>query len=141
MLFRSVIFFGPGERGHADELARAMHAAGADAVTAPPTTLRQYSALLKRHSAVMVGADTGPMHMAAAAGVPTVAIFGPSCSRRNAPVFAGARFEVLQDWAQPCAGTFTRRCPHHAPGLCQQGVSVDDVFAALARVTGAQPAA
>lgn len=136
---RPVIFFGPGERDHAESLAREMGAAGADALTAPPTTLRQYSALLKHHAAAMVGADTGPMHMAAAAGVPTVAIFGPSCSRRNAPVFAGARFEVLQDWSQPCAGTFTRKCPHHAPGMCQQGVSVDEVFAALARVTAGAP--
>ena len=33
----------------------------------------------------MVGPDTGPTHLAAALGVPTVALFGPTDPQRNGP--------------------------------------------------------
>jgi heptosyltransferase I len=32
-----------------------------------------------------VGGDTGPLHLAAAAGTPIVALFGPTSARRNGP--------------------------------------------------------
>jgi heptosyltransferase II len=76
------------------------------------------------------------MHMAAAIGVPTVAMFGPSDSRRNAPVFAGARFETLQDFHQPCAGTFDRTCRHHPNGGCMGTITPEQVILALNRVLG-----
>lgn len=48
------------------------------------TTLRQMAALL-RGCAGFVGNDAGPMHIAAAVGVPVTAIFGSSCSHRFGP--------------------------------------------------------
>lgn len=123
--YRSLIFHGPQEEDKAAALARHI---GGDAMIAPPTTLRQYVSLLKQHAAVMVAADTGPMHIAAATKIPVVALFGPSDSRRNAPTFSNAHFEVLQDWAQPCAGTFTRKCPHHEPGCCMDTLTSNDVI-------------
>ena len=133
---RPIIFFGPKEGPHAAALAERMNSAGAHALPGPDTTLRQYTALLKNHIAAMVGADTGPMHMAAASGVPTLALFGPSDPARNAPLFAGAKFETLQDPAQPCANTFTRECTYHAPGMCMAGITPDAVVEALARLVG-----
>ncbi len=129
--FETLVFFGPGEEEEAAHLAELIRSAGGRACLAPPTTLRQYVALLRRHAALFAGGDTGPMHMAAALGIPTVALFGSSDSRRNAPVFAGANFEVLQDFSQPCAGTFWRECPHHPPGHCLDGISAEAVFAAV----------
>jgi heptosyltransferase-1 len=40
---------------------------------------------LLRRSRLMVGSDTGPVHLAAALGVPTVGLFGPTDPHRNGP--------------------------------------------------------
>jgi len=134
---RPLVAFGPHEKDAAVALVGDLTAAGCDAVLPPSTTLRQFTALVRRFAAAAVGGDTGPMHIAAAVGVPTVMMFGPSDASRNAPVFAGARFETLQDSSQPCAGTFARRCKHHAPGHCMDGITPDSVLAALGRLVGA----
>lgn len=66
-----LVIWGPGE----EELARAVvGAAGPRARMAPPTDLRQLAALL-REAALVLTNDTGPMHLAVAAGAPTVAVF------------------------------------------------------------------
>lgn len=130
----TLVFFGPGEQSEAEHLKQMLEAERVPARLAPDTTLRQYVALLRRHVALFGGGDTGPMHMAAALGVPTVALFGSSDSRRNAPVFTGANFEVLQDFSQPCAGTFWRKCPHHPPGHCLDGIAPQAVLKAVESV-------
>ena len=45
---------------------------------------------LMRRVTVLVGGDSGPMHMAAALGVPVVALFGPTDPARNGPWGPGA---------------------------------------------------
>jgi len=40
---------------------------------------------LTRRASLLVGGDTGPMHLAAALGVPIVALFGPTRPERNGP--------------------------------------------------------
>lgn len=132
---RPLVFFGPGEQESGNKLAWEMRTRGCSAVVAPQTTLREYIALLRLHATGLVGGDTGPMHIAAAAGIPTVALYGASDSRRNAPAFANAKYEVLQDFGQPCAGTFERRCPYHKePGQCLSSIEPRKVLEALKRV-------
>ncbi len=60
------------------------------------------------HLDVLVTNDSGPMHLAAALGVPCVALFGPTDRRRTAPAGAGHRVLSLDLWCSPC---FRRRCP------------------------------
>lgn len=136
---RSLVTHGPGQQPDAEALAKAIADAGGRAVVAPPTTLGEYCALVRAHATAIVGADTGPVHLAAALGVPTVMLFGPSDSRRNAPEFAGARYDTLQDFTQPCTGTFDRRCRHHAPGECMSALTPEHVVAALGRLLVQQP--
>lgn len=130
---RPLIFHGPGEAEHAHALAQEI-APEARAVVAPPTTLREYVALLQGHARAMVAADTGPMHIAAAAGVPVAGLFGPSDSKRNAPAFRGTRFELLQDFSQPCAGTNVRACRFHPQGKCMSSLTPAMVIAALEKL-------
>ncbi len=66
-----LVLWGPGEEALADEVAAA---AGPDAKRAPPTDLRLLAALMRQATLVLTN-DTGPMHLAAAAGAPTVAVF------------------------------------------------------------------
>jgi ADP-heptose:LPS heptosyltransferase len=135
---RTLVLYGPSEALQAEELAgvlRRNH--GVECMLAPPTTLGQASALLRGHAHAFLGGDTGPAHMAAALGVPTVVIFGPSCNQRNSPDFAGARFRTLQDRSHPCTNTFRRKCPlHQAPGHCMDRTNPDQVMEALRSVLG-----
>ncbi|MBW2123882.1 MAG: glycosyltransferase family 9 protein [Deltaproteobacteria bacterium] len=48
------------------------------------TTFAQLASLLKR-CALFIGGDTGPLHIAAGVGTPTIALFGPSDPRLVAP--------------------------------------------------------
>ena len=42
-------------------------------------------------ASVVVAADTGPLHMAAALGTPCVGLYGPTSATRNGPYGAGHR--------------------------------------------------
>jgi heptosyltransferase III len=94
-------------------------------------TLLQYAAVLKR-CALFVGNDNGPMHMAAALGVPVVALFGPSNPAEWGP--RGARTEVLYK------GLDCRRCFHptctRGEESCMKQITVEEVFAAAGRLLG-----
>ena len=58
---------------------------------------------------VVVANDSGPMHLAAAAGVPVVAFFGPTDPGRTAP--AGAPSRVLDRYVF-CSPCYLKRCPY-----------------------------
>lgn len=85
--------------------------------------------------------DTGPMHMACAVGTPSVSVFGPSDPARyfsggsGAP---GSRHVVVRAdlWCAPC--NLIRRPPDECataePPECLRLVSVDEVYAAAARL-------
>lgn len=89
--FDPVVRWGPGER---DRAARIVAGSGGTASLAPPSPPAA-SARLASHAALFVGADTGPTHLAAAAGTPTVALYGPTDSVRFGPV--GPRVRILHD--------------------------------------------
>jgi len=46
---------------------------------------------LMRQARLMLGPDTGPLHLAAALGVPTVGLYGPTDPARNGPYGRCAR--------------------------------------------------
>jgi len=78
-----VLTGGPGDRTLTEALGAVDPEAGIhDAVGS--TTLRELAALARR-SRLMVSADTGPMHLAAAVGCPVVALFGPANPARTGP--------------------------------------------------------
>lgn len=102
----SLVTWGPGEEALADRVVAA--SAGA-ARRCFATTLLEYVALARR-ARLVVAADTGPMHLAAAVGTPVVALFGPTDPARNGP-FAAAD-EVVRR-TPPCAPCHRRQCPRH----------------------------
>jgi len=75
--------------------------AGGKALVAPPTNLRQLAALLQR-AALFVGNDSGPLHLAVALGIPTVAVFGASDPLRNGPYGRHHRVVAKGPECQPC---------------------------------------
>jgi heptosyltransferase I len=72
---RSVIgWAGEKERAWADEIVASSNSR---ALLAPPTSLLELTALVRR-AGLFIGSDTGPLHIAAAAGTPCVALYGPT---------------------------------------------------------------
>jgi len=77
-----------------NELADARAIVGADAAgyatLAPATNLDELLAVLRRAS-VVVAADTGPLHLAAALGTRCLGLYGPTAAERNGPYGRGHR--------------------------------------------------
>jgi predicted lipopolysaccharide heptosyltransferase III len=128
-----LIVWGPGEREGAERMAGAMQS---PALVAPATTLKQLGAILRR-CAVLVTNDSGPMHIAAALGTPTVAIFGPTNPHLQGPV--GDRHAVVQNERLVCLGCNYTSCPIGNP--CMNELTVEEVFRAYWALVGRlQPA-
>ena len=87
---RILLLWGPDEVHMA---RRIRDGSNVGALLAPPTDLHELAALLRR-SALMVANDTGPLHLAAALGTPTLGLFGPTRAARNGPY--GPRGRGLQ---------------------------------------------
>lgn len=64
---------------------------------------------LLARAALLVTNDTGPMHLAAALGTPTLALFGATDPAVSGPRGPG-RVRVLADF-EPCSPCFLRTCP------------------------------
>ncbi|RLE27033.1 MAG: lipopolysaccharide heptosyltransferase I [Acidobacteria bacterium] len=77
-----VVAWGPGELERAEAVVAG---AGETAEVAPPTNIEQLAVLLGGAS-VVVGADTGPIHLAASLGTPTLGVFLTTDWRRNGPL-------------------------------------------------------
>src|SRR5262249_23406593 len=76
-----VLFPGPKERREPSRLTRELIR---PVLGAPQLGIRDFAALLSS-CALVVSRDTGPMHLAAAVGVPTVAVFHTTKARSYAP--------------------------------------------------------
>jgi ADP-heptose:LPS heptosyltransferase len=119
---RTVVLWGPGE----DVLARAVVDASSGAARlAPPTNVADLLAL-SRDASVMLSGDTGPLHIAGAAGTPIVAVFGPTDPARNGPWSAE---DIVVSRHAVCGCHYDRRC--HQPQWCLADVSVAEVTAAI----------
>ncbi len=80
--------------------------------------------VLLRAKAV-VGADTGIVHLAAALGVPTVSLWGPSASWRSGPL-GGTNRQVESN--PDCGPCFKRYCHQF---ICMDMLSADDILSAI----------
>jgi len=119
---KSLINFGPSE----EPLMQAVESASKGTAKGLTCSLSDLIALTRR-ALLFIGGDTGPMHLAAALGVPVVAIFGPTNPARNGPF--GARSIVLRSPGSPT--THSRRAQPD-PGILE--ISSDEVVAAARRL-------
>lgn len=83
-------------------------------------------------AALVLTNDSGPMHMAAALGTPTVAVFGSTDVNVTRPV--GPKTRVVRH-AVECSPCMLRECP--IDHRCMEKVTVDEVVAAAVEVAGA----
>jgi len=131
-LHADVLIFGSrDERLLAEAVAHEMQ--HTPAILSGDTSLRQLLALLAECRLVITN-DSGPMHLAAALGVPLVAVFGSTNERATGPLGARVRMVKRPVACSPCG---LRECP--IDFRCMTGVGVDDVYrAALESVKEAE---
>ena len=99
--------------------------------------IKELAALLKA-STVCVTNSTGPLHIAAAVGTPTVALFCPikPCSPTRWGPF-GDDHDVLMPEVPACPRCIETACPYFD---CMERISVDDVYqTVLGRLSAGQP--
>jgi len=113
-----LLFWGPGEKPYAQKVAQSQKRT---AILAPPTHLKQMGALMK-YCHLVVSNDSGPMHISAAIGTPTVGIFGPTNAKLQGPF--GEKNEVALETSLPCLGCNLTRCAHNS---CMKNLSVETV--------------
>ncbi|HET7695595.1 MAG TPA: glycosyltransferase family 9 protein [Vicinamibacterales bacterium] len=119
-----VVLWGPGEEALA---ARVTAGSSGTAVEAPRTGVVDLVALARAASLVVSG-DTGPLHIAAAVGTPTVSLFGPTDPDRNGPF---DKTDAVVSRYDACGCHYARRC--HKAQWCLGGVQLAEVCAAVQR--------
>lgn len=93
------------------------------------TSLHELHAVI-RHLNVLVTGDTAPLHMASAAQIKIVALFGPTDPRRHMPPSPHA---VVLHRALPCAPCYQGVCKNTEVLACLRKIPVQDVFEAVRR--------
>lgn len=117
----TLFLFGPGE----ESLVQEARQGGGAGIPALCPNLAQLIALLHR-SRLLVGGDTGPLHLAVACGTPTVAVLGPALPWRTGPYHP--EDEVVLH-SRPCPRPYARRCRSH---FCMD-LPVETVLSAVLR--------
>jgi heptosyltransferase II len=92
------------------------------------TEIAELPALLSRCH-LFLGNDSGAMHVAAAVGLPVVAVFGPTDPFGTAPVTPRATVVQEKPYCSPC---FLRRCP--TDHRCMTAIAPERVGQSLLRV-------
>lgn len=103
---------------------------GGKAVVWPRGSLKELTALLAR-AALVVGGDTGPIHIAAAVGTPTVSIFRVTDPSRNAP---RGRDHSHVAAGMDCTPCLRKECDRDQE--CGLSISVDTVYDMVASQLG-----
>ncbi|MCX8072192.1 MAG: glycosyltransferase family 9 protein [Candidatus Binatia bacterium] len=89
------------------------------------TNLRELYAVFQQSSAAF-GPDSGPMHIAAAAGIPVVSLWGATSPQRSAPW--GSESLVIEG-AAPCSPCYRKECP--IGRACMAAISAKQVLERL----------
>ncbi len=114
-----------GSRGDALLVQHIASLAGCETIDfSGHTTLKQLAYVLSK-AAVVVGNDSGPIHVAAAVGAPVVALYGPTSSLRTGPY--GTQHTVLTG-GLACSPCLSRKCSSLVE--CMTAIPVDAVFLA-----------
>jgi len=93
---------------------------------------KQAAVLIERCD-LFISNDTGPMHIAAAVGTPTIGLFGPESPSRYAPV--GKRNVALykRTRCSPCVEIYRGKVRDCDDPICMRDISVEDVWTEILR--------
>ena len=119
--------------GADDALAQeaAAHSKGKAISLAGKTDIKELISIVRK-AVFMVTNDSGPMHIAAACGVPVVALFGPTNPARTGPYGRG---HIVIRGDSACAPCYKKKCKDIR---CMDSISVDEVYEAIRNGMGAK---
>ncbi|MBE9566405.1 MAG: lipopolysaccharide heptosyltransferase II [Proteobacteria bacterium] len=123
----AVVVGGAGDRELAEGIAAAARSRTVDLTG--KTTLKQLTEVFRGCRAT-ISNETGPMYISAAAGTPTVAIFGPTDPNRLGPYGEG---HAKVTAGVPCGPCRKRRCE---PLRCMEAIGPEQVLEAARGVMG-----
>ena len=89
------------------------------------TSFPQLTYILQQ-AELAIGGDTGPVHLAAGVGTPTIMLMGPTDANRNGPY---AQPENAIEVDRPCRGCWQRACPDGQD--CLAAITVAEVEARI----------
>lgn len=113
----AILLFSWGNDEEKERAERLVCQLGERALLLPPVSLKQFAAVLKRCDLV-VGCDTGPVHLAAAVGTPTVSFYRCTDGQRNGPY--GAHHAVIQS-PLPCTVCMRKQCDQD--DVCRRSIT------------------
>ena len=119
-----VVLYGPSERKEAEAIAQS-----SKTILAPPTSLHEMGAIIEA-SRLLVTNDSGPMHIAAALNVPTLAIFGPTSPHLQGPY--GNTSVIVRNETLECLECNLTKCP--IGNLCMTELEAETVFQSLLKL-------
>jgi heptosyltransferase-1 len=114
-----------------NEMALRVVQSSGGAASIAVSDLPRLTALLRR-AALCIGGDTGPLHLAAALGIPGVGIYGPTDPARNGPFTPHAR--VLRS-----AQSVTNHSRLQQPEAGLLSIRVEDVIHSAMELLQPQP--
>jgi len=88
-----LILWGPGDESDSNYIKSILKD---DAVLIPEVKIGKLSALIKNCD-IVIANDSGPMHIAAALGVPTLGIFGPTNPKAHGPYSPNSDYVIKED--------------------------------------------
>lgn len=116
-----VFSWGPGEKNCVD---RIVGITKNRPIISCKTNLKELAVLISKCK-LFVGGETGPLHIACALNIPTVALIGPTDSVRNGPYGEG---HIVIEKKLPCRGCWKHKCKNLN---CMRLITVDEVFSAV----------
>lgn len=123
-----ILFGGKNDAEFTNQIESALGSGSAAINLAGKMSLRELMALVKRCQVFLTN-DTGPMHVAAALGVPVVAIFGSTSPELTGPVSSGELKHQIIKSDVACSPCFLRECP--IDFRCMNGIDVERVVKAV----------
>lgn len=115
-----LVLWGPGDESDANFIKNYLKD---DAVLIPEVNIGKMSSLIK-NCALVIANDSGPMHIAAALGVPTLGIFGPTNPKAHRPFSPNSDYVIKEDLH--CIICNKLECPYNHE--CMRELSVDEVL-------------
>lgn len=118
-----IFLWGPEEKSSIDRMVKMTKNRP---IISCKTNLKELACLISK-CRLFVGGETGPLHIACALNIPSVALIGPTDSVRNGPYGEG---HIIIEKDLPCRGCWKHQCKKLD---CMRSITVDEVYSAVGK--------
>lgn len=118
---KAILLWGPEDKNSIDRIAKMTENRP---IISCKTNLKELACLISK-CRLFIGGETGPLHIACALNIPTIALIGPTDSVRNGPYGEG---HIVIEKDLPCRGCWRHKCKRLD---CMKSITVGEVFSAV----------